>query len=99
MSLENEGKPLALKENAQSTFTAKAIEEITSDLRGEKLESARFQAFADYADHLVADEQVRSSPESTLFLIRYSLIQETKRRRNNGLQGYKKAYEDAEDLG
>ena len=60
------------------------IQEIVEHLRGAELESARFQAFADYADW--QNELAKENGD-------VKIINETIRQRKNGMREYKKEYD------
>jgi len=71
-----------------------AVEKIVEDV----VASTEFQAFADYADYVAAADDLRRVPGDALFQLRYCLINETRRKRENREIGYKIAFSQATEL-
>jgi hypothetical protein len=97
--MNNEDERAGPIEETKLTPTNEIVEEMTNYIKGERLESTKFQAFADYADYMFAVSKMRGSSDNILFQFEYCLIQETKRQRKNGVRGYKEEYEEIEQLG
>lgn len=76
------------------TSTLEAIRTIEQHIKDAELGSARFQAFADYADYLEAN--VHSGLLKKEVDVR--LIEETIRQRKNGVMGYKREFGQATKL-
>jgi hypothetical protein len=78
--------PTSLPEHGQDELRdeKEGIRAIVEHLRNAKLESARFQAFADYADR---ENELANKHGDT------KMIDETIRQRINGMRGYKKEYD------
>src|SRR4051794_39749441 len=78
--------PTSLPEHGQDELRAEkeGVREIAEHLRDVELESARMQAFADYADR---EKELASKNGDA------KMIDETIRQRRNGMRGYKKEYD------
>jgi hypothetical protein len=86
-------------EKTDLSATEQAMRDIEEHIGGAELGSARFQAFADYADHASAEVSLQKSPSNSIVQMEFSLINETIRQRKNGNTGYKMEFESAEKLG
>src|SRR5919106_1590701 len=81
-------------EKSELTPTEKSIQKIEEHIKDAKLSSARFQAFADYADYLEANIHSGLLKKE----VDVCLIEETIRQRKNGVMGYKSEFDQATKL-
>src|SRR3954466_4456210 len=88
-------------EKAKLTLKEQAIDNIENYIKDAELDSSRFQAFADYVDHLDAkkrSERMLHDEDRTERRSKLNLIEETIRQRQNGIRGYKEEFDNVPQL-
>jgi hypothetical protein len=89
----NEFGRLNPTEEARFTARDQAVKNIEHHVNDATQESPRFQAFADFVDHLNARNRYESPPYKPEDRLRLHLIEETVRLRKNGIGNYKREWD------